>query len=86
MPDVKSSINLKREVHFLCITHLKEIIPTDIKLSNSDLIDHSTYDNPFSQEDILFLSKVKEGIRQKENAHYKLPLPFKTDKPNLPDN
>ena len=41
--------------------------------------------NLVSPED-LFLSIVKNGIRQKENGHYELPLPFKTDKPILPDN
>lgn len=39
-----------------------------------------------SQDDFLFLSKVKEGIKQREDGHYELPLPFKKHKPNLPDN
>ncbi|XP_061767066.1 uncharacterized protein LOC133559368 [Nerophis ophidion] len=51
-----------------------------------DFADHSTDNNPVSQEDLLFMSRVKEGIRQKENGHYELPLPFKKDKPSLPSN
>ncbi|XP_073711060.1 uncharacterized protein [Misgurnus anguillicaudatus] len=87
VPDIEPSVKLKREVHFVCRIHVKEIIPTDIiKALESDFTDHCTDDNSISQEDILFLSKVKESIRQKENGHYELPLPFKTDKPSLPDN
>ncbi len=29
---------------------------------------------------------MREGIRQKEDGHFELPLPFKTDTPSLPDN
>nr|XP_055038406.1 uncharacterized protein LOC129426212 [Misgurnus anguillicaudatus] len=87
VPDIEPSVKLKREVHFVCRIHVKEIIPTDIiKALESDFTDHCTDNNSISQEDILFLSKVKESIRQKENGHYELPLPFKTDKPSLPDN
>ncbi|KAL6481772.1 hypothetical protein MHYP_G00098520 [Metynnis hypsauchen] len=86
-PAVQPSVELRREVHFVCKTHVKEIIPTDIiKALESDFIDHTSDNNPVSQEDLLFLSKVKEGIRHKEDEHYELPLPFKTDEPNLPDN
>ncbi len=78
---------LKREVHFVCRTQVKEINPTDIiKALESDFTEHTADDNQVSQEDLLFLSKIKEGIRQMEDGHYELPLPFKTDKPNLPDN
>lgn len=86
-PAVQPSVELKREVHFVCKTQVKEINPTDIiKVLESDFADHTADDNPVSQEDLLFLFKVKESIRQKEDGHYELPLPFKTDKPNLPDN
>ncbi|XP_032364376.1 uncharacterized protein LOC116678740, partial [Etheostoma spectabile] len=86
-PAVQPSVELKKEVHFVCKTQVKEINSTDIiKVLESDFTDHTTDDNPVSQEDLLFLLKAKEGIRQKEDGHYELPLPFKTDKPNLPDN
>lgn len=86
-PAVQPSVELKREVHFVCKTQVREINPTDIiKVLESDFADHTADDNPVSQEDLLFLFKVKESIRQKEDGHYELPLPFKTDKPNLPDN
>lgn len=54
---------LKREVHFVCRTQVKEINPTDIiKALETDFTE------------------------QREDGHYELPLPFKTDTPNLPDN
>ncbi|XP_028323938.1 uncharacterized protein LOC114476536 [Gouania willdenowi] len=81
------AIELKQEVHFVCRTQVKEVSPIDvIKALESDFSEHATDDNPISQEDILFMSKVTKGIRQKENGHYELPLPFKTDNPNLPNN
>ena len=85
IPAVQPSVELKKEVNFVCKTQVKEINSADIiKALESDFMDHTAEDNPISQEDLLFLSKVKEGIRQKEDGHYELPLPFKTDKPNLP--
>nr|XP_021322660.1 uncharacterized protein LOC108179640 [Danio rerio] len=87
MPTVKPSVELKQEVHFVCRNVVKEVLPTDIiKALELDLTDHSADDNPVSQEDILFLSKVKEGVKHKEDGHLELPLPFKTENPSLPDN
>lgn len=66
VPTVKPSFELKKEVHFVCRTLVKEVISTDIiRALELDFTDHSADDNPVSQEDILFLSKVREGIRQK---------------------
>lgn len=84
---MQSLVKQRREAHFACKTQVKEINPTDIiKALESDFAENATDDISVSQEDVLLLSKVKEGIRQKEDGHYELPLPFKTDKPNLPDN
>lgn len=73
-------------MHFACKRQVKEINPINIiKALESDFIEHTTDDSLVSQEDLLFLSKVKEGIRQKEDGYFKLLLPFKTDKPILPN-
>lgn len=86
-PSTQPSAELKKEVHFVCQSQVKEMNPTDIiKALECDFIDQTVDDNPISQEDLLFLSKVKSGIRQKEDGHYELPLPFKMEKPSLPDN
>ena len=29
---------------------------------------------------------MERGIKLKDNGHYEMPLPFKNDRPNLPDN
>lgn len=87
IPTVQKSVELKQEVHFVCRTQVKEVTPLDvIKALEADFAEHATDDNPVSQEDILFMSKVNKGIRQKDNGHYELPLPFKTDNPDLPNN
>ncbi|XP_028316746.1 uncharacterized protein LOC114471941 [Gouania willdenowi] len=87
IPMVQPSAELKATVHFVCKTQVKEISPADvIKALELDFTDHMTDDKTVSQEDILFLSKVTQGIRQKENGYYEIPLPFKTEKPCLPDN
>ncbi|KAK7891878.1 hypothetical protein WMY93_023841 [Mugilogobius chulae] len=86
-PAVQQTVELKQEVHFVCRSQVKEVTPLDvIKALETDFAEHATDDNPVSQEDILFMSKVNKGIRQKEDGHYELPLPFKTDNPNLPNN
>ncbi|XP_036000721.1 uncharacterized protein LOC118565143 [Fundulus heteroclitus] len=86
-PVSQPAVELKKQVHFVCRTQVKEASPTDvIKALESDFSEHATDDNPVSQEDILFMSKVTKGIKQKNDGHYELPLPFKTDNPNLPNN
>ncbi|XP_078798259.1 uncharacterized protein LOC110014434 isoform X1 [Oryzias latipes] len=57
-----------------------------IKLLESDFAERAAEDVKISQEDLRFLTKMKEGIRLKEDGHFEMPLPFKSDKPNLPDN
>lgn len=87
MPAVKSSVELKSEVHFVR-TQVKEMItPGDItKVFESDFIDKTSEEVSMSQEDIKFLARIKEGIKQKPNGHYEMPLPFKEERPNLPNN
>lgn len=38
-----------------------------------------------SQQDKMFLSMLKEGIRQKEDGHYEMPLPFQGKRPAQPN-
>ena len=86
-PAAQPLSRLKEEVHFVCRNQVKELNPSEIiKALEMDFTDQSTDDNPVSQDDLLFMSRVKEGIRQKEDGHYELPLPFKKEKPSLPSN
>jgi len=88
MPDLHSSSNLTSEVHYVCRTQAKEIVsPADIiKLLESDFFEMSLEDSHNSQEDLRFLSTMERGIRLKDNGHYEMLLPFKNERPNLPDN
>ncbi|KAG1935726.1 hypothetical protein F2P79_019030 [Pimephales promelas] len=80
--------NLPSEVHYVCRTQIKEVIlPTDvIKVLESDFVERASEDEHLSQEDLQFMSIMKSGIRLKEDGHYEMPLPFKKERPNLPDN
>lgn len=52
----------------------------------ADFVERVSEDGNISQEDLRFLSKMEKGIRLKDDGHYEMPLPFKKERPNLPDN
>lgn len=87
-PSLQSASNLTSEVHYVYRTQIKEIVsPVDIlKVLESDFAERTSEDTNISQEDLRFLSKIKGGIRLKADGHYEMPLPFKSERPNLPDN
>lgn len=87
MPTVKPTIKLKKEVHFVCRTLARDVLPTDkIRALNFDFTDHCAGYNTVSEEDILFLYKIREGVKHNADRHLKFLFPFKTEYPNLPDN
>lgn len=51
----------------------------------SDFKDTKASDKTVSQEDIILLDKLKEGIRKNEQGHCEMPLPFK-QRAHLSDN
>lgn len=87
-PEPKPSVKLKSEVHYVCKTHLKEVItPDDIfKVLESDFSEGVGEGMTVSQEDPQFLTKLKAEIRHKQDGHFEIPLPFIQDLPNLPNN
>ncbi|KAA0703644.1 hypothetical protein E1301_Tti015510 [Triplophysa tibetana] len=86
-PGVEPSLNLKTEVHYVSRNKVKEITPSDIiKVLESDFSERAGEDNLVSQEDLKFLTKLTENITQKHNGHYEMPLPFKEERPKLPNN
>ncbi|KAJ8380265.1 hypothetical protein SKAU_G00010430 [Synaphobranchus kaupii] len=86
-PDVEPSINLRTEVHYVSRIKVKEVTPSDIiKVLESDFSERAREDNPISQEDLKFLSNLRENIKQKDNGHYEMPLPFREERPKLPNN
>ncbi len=86
-PSMDSPANLKTEVHYVSRIKVKEIGPSDIiKVLESDFSERAGKTDPVSQEDLKFLSILKQNITQKSNGHYEMPLPFKREKPKLPNN
>ncbi|KAG1940147.1 hypothetical protein F2P79_016875 [Pimephales promelas] len=88
MPEVNAMVQLKGEVHYVCHTQVSEMVTPDdiIKMLESDFSERGGEETTFSQEDLHFLTKLKDGIRQKQDGHFEMPLPFKQEKPNLPNN
>lgn len=79
-PDVESSINLRTEVHYVSQIKVKEVTASEIiKVLESDFSERAKEDNPISQDDLKFLSRLKENITQQESGHYEMPLPFKRE-------
>lgn len=87
-PEPNPAVKLKSEVHFVCNTRIKEVVtPGDVlKMLESDFSERVGEETPVSQEDLHFLTKLKDGIKHKQDGHYEMPLPFKQDRPNLPNN
>lgn len=57
-----------------------------IKVLESDFSERVREEAVIFQEDLQFLNKLKDGIKHKEDGHTEMPLPFKRDKPDLPNN
>ncbi|XP_028314916.1 uncharacterized protein LOC114470784 [Gouania willdenowi] len=72
--------------HRITVREQPPVTPMDVlTVLESDFKDTKTGDKTVSQEDLIFLDKLKEGIRKNEQGHYEMPLPFK-QRPQLPDN
>lgn len=70
----------------VAVKELPPVTPADaIRILESDFKDAGEDRKTVSQEDILFLDKLKNGIKKNSQGHYEMPLPFK-ERPNLPDN
>lgn len=87
-PVHKPTVKLKSEVHYVSNTHIKEVVTPDdvIRVLESDFRERVGEETVISQEDLQFLNKLKCGIKHKQDGHYEMPLPFKQDKPDLPNN
>lgn len=87
IPELKPSLKLQNKVHYVNRTTVKDITPSDIiKALEGDFSERAIEGNPVSQEDLKFLTKLKENITQNESGHYEMPLPFRDKRPTLPDN
>ncbi|XP_064631350.1 uncharacterized protein LOC135489762 [Lineus longissimus] len=77
------------EARFAYRTSTKEIDPGQVqKMFELDFSEKRAEEDSqgLSVEDHRFLSIMKDGIRQLDNGHFELPLPFKEDQVRLPNN
>ena len=51
-----------------------------------DFSERLTGSHTLSQEDKTFLKKLEEGVHQRSDGHYEMPLPLRDDMPSLPNN
>lgn len=75
-------------VHRVAVKEIPVPSTTDIlKVLESDFNERGYEDKHVSQEDVRFLQFLSDNIKQKEDGHYMMPLPFKSSNPpSLPDN
>ncbi|XP_034454823.1 uncharacterized protein LOC117769793 [Hippoglossus hippoglossus] len=72
--------------HRVVIRELPPVTPSDaIRVLESDFKDVSKEAKAVSQDNILFLNMLKDGIQRNAHDHCEMPLPFK-EKPHLPNN
>ena len=72
VPETPSIVKLKGEVHYVCNTEVREMVTPDdmIKVLESDFSERGCEETTFSQEDLQFLAKLKDGIRQTQDGHF----------------
>lgn len=76
----------ERQCVRIAVRELPPVTPADaIRVLESDFKDSKEDGKTLSQDDILFLDNLKNGINKNSEEHYEMLLPFKV-RPNLPDN
>ena len=78
----------RKMCHFALKTHTKEIFtPLQVRrMFEQDFPEETTEERSLSIEDKTFMNKMTEGIHQRMDGHYELPLPFKQEFLKLPNN
>ncbi|XP_006822329.1 uncharacterized protein LOC102807461 [Saccoglossus kowalevskii] len=76
----------ERRCHFAYKTQAKEINPVQLKKMFEVDFNERSSEEKVSIEDKRFLTKVSDGIHQRDDGHFEIPLPFKDDNINLPNN
>ena len=76
----------KRSCNFSVKTNVKEVI-NPFQVMKMDFSEkRADRQGTLSQDDLQFLKKMEEGIRQTADGHYEMPLPFRGNTPKLPNN
>ena len=73
---------------FAFSTRAKEIIDPGkiLRVLETDFVDTSTKSKPYSVEDERFLRILENGVRKRQDGHYEMPLPLKSDNVSFPNN
>ncbi|XP_041480432.1 uncharacterized protein LOC121427921 [Lytechinus variegatus] len=81
-----SLTNSQSNVKYIYKTQLKEVTAGDfLQMMERDFHELDRKET-MSQEDKKFLKIIKDGIHQRDDGYYEMPLPFKKGEPDLPDN
>ena len=73
--------------HRIKVTELPAVTPREALLVlQKDFSETEQEDRMVSQEDVKFLKILDTGIAQMEDGHLKIPLPFRSSEPLLPNN
>ena len=86
--EIPETLVIDRKEVFLSerVTTKEEITPLLVKsIMEADFTDTSVEGTAFSQNDIKFLDIMNKGIHMSD-GHYEMPLPFKDERPQLPNN
>ena len=78
------------EEHITHCVKVKEeiLLPKILRVLESDFTEMKKDEDlsSLSQDDLKFMEIVKSGIHQTEDGFYEMPLPFRDEKPALPNN
>ena len=81
-----STTSLESRTHFVFRTQVKEVSPLQVtKMFEIDFNERQT-EEVASQDDRRFIKKMKDGIHRRDDGHFEMPLPLKTDDVQLPNN
>ena len=73
---------------FAFSTKAKEIIDPGriLRVLETDFVDTNTKSKPNSVEDERFLRILENGVKKRQDGHYEMPLPLKSDNVSFPNN
>ena len=72
--------------HRVSVKEMPVCFPSDaVRILESDFANDAVIDEKVSQDDLRFMSLLKEQVIQREDKHIEMPLPFKK-RPTMPDN
>ena len=82
------SVTTKTTCYFSFKTRAKEVInPLQVqKMFEMDFSEIKTNREFLSYDERKFIRKMQDGITQRPDGHYQMPLPFREEDPKLPNN